>query len=90
MHRAIDCIDICSVRFRPGDMEIIFNRLKNLNTSHGFAAQSRPFIYQEVIDLGGEGISKYEYTNLGVVTEFRYSLEIGRAFSGKNKLKWLK
>lgn len=71
-------------------MEIIFNRLHNLNTSHGFPQNSRPFIYQEVIDLGGEAISKYQYLGLGTVTEFKYSMEIGRLFLGKNQLKWMK
>lgn len=42
----------------PGDLENIFGRLKNLNTNYGFAANSRPFITQEVIDLGGETIQK--------------------------------
>lgn len=64
--------------------------MKNLNTSHGFAEGSRPFIFQEVIDLGGEGISKRDYENLGVVTEFRYSMEIGRLFLRKNQLKWMR
>jgi len=36
----------------PGDLQIIYNQLKDLNPSHGFAAGTRPFIYQEVIDLG--------------------------------------
>ena len=36
----------------PGDLEIIYNQLKDLNTSHGFVTGTRPFIYQEVIDYG--------------------------------------
>jgi len=72
-----------------GDLQNIFGRLNNLNTNYGFAANSRPFITQEVIDLGGEAISKNEYTHLGTVTEFRFSAEIGRAFRGGNPLKWL-
>lgn len=42
----------------PGDLQNIFGRLKNLNTNYGFSANSRPFITQEVIDLGGETIKK--------------------------------
>ena len=38
----------------PEDLEHIFGRLHNLNTAHGFAANSRPFIFQEVIV--GDGI----------------------------------
>jgi alpha-amylase len=65
-------------------------RLNNLNTSHGFAANSRPFIVQEVIDLGGEAISRDEYLHIGTITEFRFSAEIGRVFRGNNLLKYLK
>lgn len=64
--------------------------MKNLNTNYGFASNSRAFITQEVIDLGGEAISKHEYTHLGTVTEFRYSAEIGRAFRGGNELRYLR
>ncbi|XP_073813894.1 amylase related [Musca autumnalis] len=71
------------------DLKVIYNRVRNLNTNHGFAANSRPFIFQEVIDHGHETITKYEYNQLGAVTEFRFSEEIGRAFRGGNQLKWL-
>ncbi|XP_055523462.1 alpha-amylase-like [Wyeomyia smithii] len=74
----------------PEDLRAIYARVENLNASHGFKEGTRPFIAQEVIDLGGEGISKNEYTDLGTVTEFRFSAEIGRAFRGGNLLKWLK
>lgn len=36
----------------PGDLQYIFGQLKDLNTSHGYSAGRRPFIFQEVIDLG--------------------------------------
>ena len=36
----------------PADLEIIFDLLRDLNTDFGFASGSRPYIYQEVIDLG--------------------------------------
>lgn len=42
----------------PADLENIYGRLKNLNTSYGFRANSRPFIMQEVIDFGVETIQK--------------------------------
>jgi alpha-amylase len=57
----------------PSDIQKVFNKLKNLNTTQGFAENSRPFITQEVIDLGGEGIKSSEYTDLGTVTEFKFS-----------------
>lgn len=91
-----DLIDLGVAGFRvdaskhmyPSDLEIIFSRVKNLNTSFGFEPNSDPFVYQEVIDNGNEAISKYEYT-YACVTEFRYSSEIGRSFSGGDDLKWL-
>uniref|UniRef100_A0A023EVZ4 Alpha-amylase n=1 Tax=Aedes albopictus TaxID=7160 RepID=A0A023EVZ4_AEDAL len=91
------CVDYGVAGFRvdavkhmwPADLKVIYEKVKNLNSTHGFKSGARPFITQEVIDLGGEAISRYEYTDLGSVTEFRYSVEIGRAFRGGNQLKWL-
>ncbi|KAK0174983.1 hypothetical protein PV327_008769 [Microctonus hyperodae] len=74
----------------PSDLNFIYSRLKNLSTNHGFQSGKRPYIYQEVIDMGGEGISKMEYNDLGVVTEFRYGFEISRGMRGINSLKWFK
>lgn len=42
----------------PKDLELIYKRLKPLNNKLGFPTNSRPYIYQEVIDLGGEPIKK--------------------------------
>lgn len=36
----------------PSDLQAIYGQLKNLNTDYGFNSGARPFIYQEVIDLG--------------------------------------
>lgn len=72
----------------PSDLNSIYSRLNNLSTSHGFRSGERPYIYQEVIDMGGEGISKMEYNDLGVVTEFRYGFEMSRGMRGINSLKW--
>jgi alpha-amylase len=47
-----------------------------------------PLIFQEVIDQGGEAISAAEYANNGLVTEFKYSVEIGNTFRN-GKLAWL-
>lgn len=33
----------------PTDLAVIYNRLKPLNTEFDFPADSKPFIYQEVI-----------------------------------------
>lgn len=42
----------------PGDLEVIWGRLKNLNTNYGFAANLRPFVVGEVIagySIEGDG-----------------------------------
>ncbi|XP_077981749.1 alpha-amylase-like [Glandiceps talaboti] len=80
-------VDACKHMW-PTDLENVFNQLDDLNTSY-FPGGSRPFVYQEVIDLGGEAVSADEYTDLGRVTEFRYGQYIGEAFRGRNQLKWL-
>lgn len=72
----------------PNDLKTIYSRLKNLNPYHGFVNGSRPYIFQEVIDYGGEAINKREYNNLGAVTEFRFGREISNSFKGHNLLKW--
>ncbi|MFN6970591.1 MAG: alpha-amylase [Rheinheimera sp.] len=43
---------------------------------------SSPLIYQEVIDQGGEVIQANEYTGVGLVTEFKYSVQLGNVFKG--------
>ncbi|MFT4937452.1 MAG: alpha-amylase [Paraglaciecola sp.] len=47
-----------------------------------------PLIFQEVIDQGGEAISAAEYSGNGLVTEFKYSVEIGNTFTN-GQLAWL-
>lgn len=74
----------------PGDLEAIFPRVKNLNTAFGFAPNTRPFFAQEVIDLGGEAISKFEYKHLGTVTEFSFEEGLGKTFGGRLELKNLR
>lgn len=70
----------------PLDLSAIYSKLKNLDTKSGFPENARPFIYQEVIDLGGEAISKTEYSGMAVVTEFMHSRDIGLTFNGKKSL----
>jgi alpha-amylase len=50
-----------------------------------------PYIFQEVIDQGGEPISASDYFQNGDVTEFKYSLDLSRIFYAANgeKLAWL-
>ncbi|XP_034249941.1 alpha-amylase B-like isoform X2 [Thrips palmi] len=75
----------------PQDLKKIFERVHNLSEEHGFPANTRPFLYQEVIDMGiGEAVSYKEYLGIGRVLDFRYSAEIGRVFGGKDKLCYLR
>ncbi|MEQ2267062.1 hypothetical protein XENORESO_001182 [Xenotaenia resolanae] len=71
-------VDACKHMW-PGDLDNVYRRLNNLNTKW-FPSGARPFIFQEVIDLGGEAISSNEYFSLGRVTEFKYGAKLGNVF----------
>lgn len=71
----------------PENLKIIYNSLKALNTEHGFPAGARPYIVQEVIDKGGESISKYEYSVMAAVTEFKACDEIANILRRHKPLK---
>ena len=45
-------------------------------------------VFQEVIDQGGEAVGASEYFGNGLVTEFKYSVEIGNTFRN-GQLSWL-
>ncbi|XP_064597807.1 pancreatic alpha-amylase-like [Liolophura sinensis] len=77
-----------SKHMHPNDLMAIRAKLHNLNTTY-FPADSKPFIYQEVIDMGGEGISSSQYVGVGRVTEFKYGKELARFFRGNVQLKHL-
>lgn len=47
-----------------------------------------PLVFQEVIDQGGEAVTADEYFSNGLVTEFKYSVNIGNTFRNGN-LAWL-
>ncbi|EMP40106.1 Pancreatic alpha-amylase [Chelonia mydas] len=94
-----DLIDIGVAGFRidaskhmwPGDMAAFLDKLKNLTTKW-FSKGLRPFIYQEVIDLGGEPIKSSDYFGTGRVTEFKYGAKLGtviRKWNGE-KMAYLK
>ncbi|KAM8930432.1 pancreatic alpha-amylase-like [Pelodytes ibericus] len=75
----------------PGDINDIRSRLNNLS-SQWFPNETQPFIFQEVIDLGGEPISANEYFGNGRVTEFKYGAKLGtviRKWNGE-KMAYLK
>ena len=65
---------------------------KHMSTDEIQAITSRlkgkPYIYQEVIDQGGEPITANEYFQNGDVTEFKYSVKISDTFFN-GKLAWL-
>lgn len=58
----------------PKDLKVIYESLKDLPESAGFAKGARPYLFQEVIDMGGEAVTREEYTPLGAITEFRVRL----------------
>ncbi|XP_054493962.2 pancreatic alpha-amylase-like [Agelaius phoeniceus] len=75
----------------PADVKAILDKLEDLNTQW-FPAGTKPFIYQEVIDLGGEPIKGSEYFGNGRVTEFKYGAKLGtvlRKWNGE-KMAYLK
>ena len=73
----------------PGDLAVIFGKLKNLR-SDTFGNGVKPFIFQEVIDMGGEPIKMSEYFGTGRVTDFIYGQKLAEIFLHKtNQAKWL-
>lgn len=42
----------------PQDLKEIYGRLKGLNRTFGYGPLAKPFIYQEVIDLGMEAVKR--------------------------------
>ncbi|XP_015605217.2 alpha-amylase A isoform X2 [Cephus cinctus] len=73
----------------PEDLEIIYGRLKDLIPGQGFPKKSRPFVYQEVIDLGGESVKKSDYNKTATVVEFLFGRILGDAFRGIRQLREL-
>eukprot|EP00002_Diphylleia_rotans_P009574 TRINITY_DN19961_c0_g1_i1.p1 TRINITY_DN19961_c0_g1~~TRINITY_DN19961_c0_g1_i1.p1 ORF type:complete len:528 (-),score=104.17 TRINITY_DN19961_c0_g1_i1:244-1827(-) len=78
-----DLIDIGVAGFRldaakhtpAADLAYMESLLHNRKDGKG-----RPFVFQEVIDLGTEPITGREYINTGRVTEFKYGMELGKCF----------
>ncbi|ETN64935.1 alpha-amylase I [Anopheles darlingi] len=64
----------------PDDLDNIYKGLKPLNPLFEFPPFSAPFIYQDVEDLSDESRTASQYTDLGVVTEPKYSLYLGSIF----------
>ncbi|XP_045460786.1 alpha-amylase-like [Harmonia axyridis] len=73
----------------PDDLKVIFGRLKNLNTKHGFAKDAKAFIYQEISGQGGDAVTREQYTGVGAVLEFRYGHLLSKVFSKRDKMRYL-
>lgn len=68
----------------PEDLDFIYGHLHDL-PSIWFPEHTRPFIFQEFIELdGGECITSSEYTYLGRVTEFKYGLGLSQVIKKKD------
>jgi alpha-amylase len=72
-------MDACK-HMSPSDLRVIYRRVKSLSTDNGFVRNARPFLFQEVIDMGNEAVKRQEYTIFGTVTEFTYSTQLGMVF----------
>ncbi|XP_033213233.1 alpha-amylase-like [Belonocnema kinseyi] len=89
------CIDAGVAGFRidaakhiyPEDLKVIYARLNDLNTEHGYSPNSRAFIFHEIIDPSGEGVSKFDYTELGTVTDSTFGNILGMMFRNQRELK---
>jgi alpha-amylase len=54
------------------------------HVAHDERVEGEPFVFQEVIDRGGEPIDASDYLENGMVTEFKYPLVIVEAFEDGN------
>ena len=66
-----------------------FSEIFSLSRVYG--DNKRPFVYFEVIDLGGEPIKNTDYTWMARVSEFRYGMFLSDVVRKNNgqKLKYL-
>ncbi|KAL6261440.1 hypothetical protein P5V15_006532 [Pogonomyrmex californicus] len=70
----------------PRDLEAIYKKIKRLSPKNGFPKNAESYIYQEVIDLGGEAVSKFEYNKRASVIEFLPGIILGEMFREKDNL----
>ncbi|XP_076306624.1 pancreatic alpha-amylase 2a5-like [Tachypleus tridentatus] len=75
----------------PEDLKALFENLHDLSAKW-FEPGTRPFIFMEVIDLGGQAIGVREYIHLGRVTEFRYGYKLGNVIrkNGGEQMQYLR
>ncbi|VDI23254.1 Hypothetical predicted protein [Mytilus galloprovincialis] len=72
----------------PNNLLAIYQRLECLNTSY-FQDSLKPYIFQEVIDMGGEPISALDYTSIGHVTNFIFGVKLAEVFRRQNPARHL-
>ena len=74
---------------QPDDLWNIFRRLHNLRHDV-FGSGVKPFVFHEVIDMGGEPIKMSEYFDTGRVTNFIYGKKLAEVFlHRRDEAKWL-
>ncbi|KAK3743676.1 hypothetical protein RRG08_030798 [Elysia crispata] len=66
-----------------GFRSVIVNKVKDVQMG------GRPFVVQEVIDMGGEAVTGSEYLSSGRITNFKFGAELARVFRHQNAMKWL-
>ncbi|XP_054287834.1 alpha-amylase-like [Macrosteles quadrilineatus] len=79
-----------AINMHPDDLSVIYQRVNHLNTEHGFPAETRPMIYQDVLILDGTEPVKYEeYTPLGLVMDYKFGRQLGKFFLSEKNLNYL-
>ncbi|XP_053965676.1 uncharacterized protein LOC128868007 [Anastrepha ludens] len=74
----------------PIDIKLLFKSVNDLNSEDfDFPENARPYVYQDVVDLGVDSISKTEYSSYGMVTEYLYAAELANIINGKAPLSSL-
>ncbi|XP_014085655.2 alpha-amylase-related protein [Bactrocera oleae] len=74
----------------PIDIKLLFQGVKNLNNeAFDFPENARPFVYQDVVDLGVDSVSKTEYSSYGMVTDYLYAAVLANIINGKAPLSTL-
>lgn len=68
----------------PADLQAIYNGLKNLSTK-AFPANTQPFIYQEVTDMGGEAVKKCVTNNVMIALNCNLNRNPSDCFSDNQR-----
>lgn len=56
----------------PSDLKIMFDRVKDLSTAHGFASGTRPFFVQEILGACCEYADQYLQTGIQTESQMCY------------------